>query len=79
MFLTKDVVHSGACHLTPVKTINQINTRNFKKIIAENKVKAGVAGGIETVVKAINAHANKSDLCTQGCGSLWVMTTNNGK
>ena len=46
------------------------------KWTAENKVKAGTAGGIEAVVKAINTHINNADVCEQGCGALWNMTVN---
>ena len=42
-------------------------------------MKAGAAGGIEVVVKAINAHINNAGVCENGCGTLWNMTTNNGK
>ena len=36
----------------------------------------GEAGGIETVVKAINTHIDNADVCEQGCGALWSMTIN---
>ena len=49
------------------------------KRTAENKVKAGAAGGIEDVVKAINKHINNADVCENGCGALRNMTANNGK
>ena len=42
-------------------------------------MKAGTAGGIEAVVKAINTHINNAGVCYQGCGALWSMTVNNGK
>ena len=45
----------------------------------ENKVKAGAAGGIETVVKAINTHIKSSEMCEIGCAALWNITANNGK
>ena len=41
-------------------------------------MKAGAAGGIEAVVKAINAHIDNVSVCKQGCNALWSMTTNNG-
>ena len=44
-----------------------------------NQVKAGKAGGVEAVVKAIYTHINDSSVCLQGCGALWAMTGNNGK
>ena len=49
------------------------------KLTAENQVKAGAAGGIETIVKAINTHINNHDVCKQGCGALSSMTKDNGK
>ena len=55
----------------------QIKSKN--KLTVENRVKAGAAGGIEAVVKAINAHINNAGVCENGCGALWNMTTNNGK
>ena len=42
-------------------------------------MKAGVAGGIEAVVKAINTHIDSPDVCEKGCSALWNMTVNNGK
>ena len=49
------------------------------KWTAENQVKAGAAGGINVVVKAINTHINNADVCENGCGALCNMTFNNGK
>ena len=46
------------------------------KWAAENQVKAGAAGGIEAVVKAINTHINNADVCKTGCGALINMTIN---
>ena len=40
-------------------------------MIAENKVKAGTAGGIEAVVKAMNTHINNANVCKNGCSILW--------
>ena len=37
-------------------------------------MKAGAAGGIDAVVKAINTHINNVDVCKQGCGALWNMS-----
>ena len=45
----------------------------------DNELKAGVKGGIEAVVKAINAHINNVDVCEKGCCALKNMTVNNGK
>ena len=42
-------------------------------------MKAGTAGGVEAVVKAISTHIENADLCEFGCGALWNMTVNNGK
>ena len=44
-------------------------------------MKAGAAGGIEAVVKAINTHIDNPDVCEEGCGALWGMTeyNSNGK
>ena len=39
-------------------------------------MKAGAAGGIEAVVKAINTHINNADVCYRGCGALCNMTVN---
>ena len=42
-------------------------------------MKAGVAGGIEVVVKAINTHISNANVCVNGCGTLRNMTASNGK
>ena len=42
-------------------------------------MKAGKAGGVEVVVKAINTHIDNVDVCFSGCGALFNMTVNNGK
>ena len=39
-------------------------------------MKAGAAGGIEAVVKAINTHINNAGVCERGCGALSNMTFN---
>ena len=39
-------------------------------------MKAGAAGGIEAVVKAISTHISNTDVCEWGCGALWNMTVN---
>ena len=39
-------------------------------------MKAGTAGGIDAVVKAINTHINNAGVCEQGCGALCNMTIN---
>ena len=48
------------------------------KWTAENQVKAGAAGGIDAVVKAINTHINNAGVCEHGCGALWITAVNNG-
>ena len=42
-------------------------------------MKAGAAGGVEAVVKAINTHINNADVCYTGCVALYNTTINNGK
>ena len=42
-------------------------------------MKAGAAGGIEAVMKAINTHINNADVCENGCSALWNMTVNGKK
>lgn len=42
-------------------------------------VRAGRAGVIETIVKAINTHINNANVCFHGCGALRNMVGNNGK
>ena len=49
------------------------------KWTAENRVKAGVTGGIEAVVKAISTHIDSANVCFAGCGALNNMSFNNGK
>ena len=42
-------------------------------------MKAGAAGGIEAMVKAINTHINNPCICRTGCYALWNMVSINGK
>ena len=42
-------------------------------------MKAGAAGAIEAVVKAMNAHIDSANVGEQGCGALWSITFNNCK
>ena len=42
-------------------------------------MKAGAAGGIEAIVKAVNTHIDNSDVCYSGCAALFSMTFDNGK
>ena len=46
------------------------------KWTVENKVKAGAAGGIETVINAINAHTDNTSVCENGCWALSNMAVN---
>ena len=39
-------------------------------------MKAGAAGGVETVLKAINTHIDDTDVCENGCGALRSMALN---
>ena len=55
----------------------QIKSKN--KLTVENRVKAGAAGGIEAVVKAISTHIDNAGVCEEGCWALWNMTALNGK
>ena len=59
-------------------TNNGKNTEKTKKMnwVDENRVKAGAAGGIEVVVKAIDTHTNGIGVCQNGCGALNNMTAN---
>ena len=41
-------------------------------------MKAGAAGGIETVLKATDVHIH-SGACYKGLGALWSLTSNNCK
>ena len=41
-------------------------------------MKAGKAGGVEAVIRAINTHINNTDVCENGCSALWNII-NNGK
>ena len=34
-------------------------------------MKAGTAGGIKAVVKAINTHISNAGVCKKGCGAIW--------
>ena len=53
-----------------------MSTKIKQMYTAENKNKAGVAGGIEAVVKAINTHISNAGVCEKGCGALRSMTVN---
>ena len=48
------------------------------KCVAKNKVRAGLAGGVEAIIKTINAHINKIDVCKAGCGALFAVIDENG-
>ena len=47
-----------------------------RKRVVENQEKAGISGGIEVVVKAVNTHIRNAEVCLHGCGALWNMTAN---
>ena len=42
-------------------------------------MKAGIAGGIEAIVRAINIYIVSADVCEKGCGALMNMSLNNRK
>ena len=42
-------------------------------------MKAGTAGGTETIIKAINAHIKNVNVCRRGLGALLNMSANNSK
>ena len=56
-----------------------IATDNNNSNTAKNRIKAGAAGGVEAVVKAINTHISNVNVCENGCGVLWNITFNNSK
>ena len=45
--------------------------------IAENQVKVGTVGGIETIIRAIRVQVALIDLCEQGCETIVSITNNN--
>ena len=65
--------HSETCPIM-AKALAEHNKQY--KWIAENKAKAGIAGSIEAVVKAINTHIDSADVCEYGCGALRNMAVN---
>ena len=46
---------------------------HFFNSIAENKVRAGEGGAIETILNAIRMHINNAGVCKDGCGALWII------
>ena len=56
----------------------QTNETSRNKTV-ENQVKAGIAGGIEAIVRLINTHIDSVDVCVAGCDAIMNMTTNNCK
>ena len=42
-------------------------------------MKAGAAGGIEAIAKAINTHISSAGVCESGCCTLRNVTCDNGK
>ena len=57
----------------PVWKCSNDKKTNFS---AENQMKAGEAGGIETMVKVLEAHINNFEICKQGCMAIMVMAVN---
>ena len=51
----------------------------WHKSAANTKASAEVTEGIEAVIKAMNMYLNNSDVCEQGCGTLWNVTFWNSK
>ena len=45
----------------------------------DNAIKAGEAGAIEMIVKAMNTYINDAVICELGCGTLVNITWNYGK
>ena len=43
---------------------------------ADNQVKAGECGVVETIVSAMKTHMNNAGVCEQGCWALWNITVN---
>ena len=76
MCVVMDVVHSGIWQ-TMVKYYKVMG--NKSKSTAENLVRAGRAGGIETVFKVINIHISNADVCSAVCCALCNMPFNHGK
>ena len=71
---------SALCNITANNGKTVTNNKHINKMeIDENQVKAGITGGIEAVVKAINIHINDANVCEQGCVALMYITANNSK
>ena len=49
------------------------------KWTAENQRRAGVAGGIEAIVKAMTTHIDNADVCQRGCGAFCGVTVSGKK
>ena len=52
---------------------------SFTNALDDNKVIAGKCGAIEAVVSVIKTHTDDTTICGIGCGTLIVITANNGK
>ena len=48
----------------------------FLRELADNQVKAGDAGAVEVVVKAMDTHINDVGACISCCGALWNISKN---
>ena len=82
--------NAGVCYqgCDTLRNMTEINGKSTDKIkqankqikwTAENRVKAGEAGVIETVVKVISTHINNAGMCKQGCRALLGMIKDNSK
>lgn len=49
------------------------------KIQDDNQKKAGDAGAINVILRAMKTHIESVDVCKFGCGALWSITDDNGK
>ena len=72
------VCYRGCGALLNMTYSNGKNTEQIKmkqtKWVADNQVKAGTAGGIEAVVKAINTHIGNANVYYAGCYALWKIS-----
>lgn len=41
-----------------------------QSMVAENSVKAGAAGGIKVIIKAMKKHISNANMCHYGCGAI---------
>lgn len=52
---------------------------NILLFLDKNEIKAGKAGAIEVIIKAIGTHTNNKNVCEKGCRALCNVTTNGKK